>query len=91
MKRKKKRTNPNRIPVSKADLKRAKEKATDESVDHAWAIFFSVLRDKENLSNEDLRRIWNGVEELSDSIGKGYVNVADLKNTLKEEAGIRLL
>lgn len=91
MKKKKKRTNPNRIPVSKADLKRASERATNDSIDHAWAIFFSVLRDKENLSNEYLRRIWNGVEELSDSVGKGYVNVADLKNTLKEEAGIRLV
>jgi hypothetical protein len=88
---KKKRTNPNRVPVTKADLNRAKKEATDESVGFAWAIFFSVMRDKEGYSRDDLQRLWGEVESLCDSITKGYVNIADLMNTLKEEDGIRLI
>jgi hypothetical protein len=91
VKKKKKRTNPNRIPVTKADLDRAKQQATDESIDHAWAIFFSVLRDKEGFTTEDLQRLWGEITYLSDSIVAGRVNIADLKHTLKEEDGIRLL
>lgn len=90
-KKKSRKPNPNKIPVTKADLDRAKKEATDESVGFAWAIFFSVMRDKEGYSRDDLQRLWGEVESLCDSIAKGYVNVADLMNTLKEEAGIRLL
>ena len=68
-------------------MDRAKKQAVSEAIDTAWAIIFTVLRDKEGHSGEDLQRIWNGVNELSDSIRKGYVNVPDLKDVLKQEEG----
>lgn len=37
-----------------------------------------------------LQRVWSEVESLSDAIIKGYVNVRDLQNTLRDEAGIIL-
>lgn len=87
---KKKRINPNRIPVSKADLRRAKLDARDEAISLVWSIFFTVLRDKEGYELDDLKRIWKECEELSDSIAKGYCTVSDLRTILKEEAGAYL-
>lgn len=86
----KKRTNPNRIPVSKADVKRAKLEARDEAISLVWSIFFTVLRDKEGHELQDLKRVWKECEELSDSIAKGYCTVSDLRTILKEEAGAYL-
>lgn len=87
---KKKKVNPRKKPVTQADLKKAKNEAVDEAVDKVWTIFFTVLRDKEGYEEEDLRRVWNEVSDLSDSIVQGYVNISDLKNTLKQEADLRL-
>lgn len=82
--KRKKKVNPNRIPRTEADVK----KAISFSVDCAWAIIMTVLRDKEGISNEQLRHMWDGVNELSDGVAKGYVSVQDLMKTLEEEAGI---
>lgn len=87
---KKKKVNPRKKPVTQADLKKAKDAAIDEAVGMVWAIFFTVLRDKEGFAFEDLQRVWNEVNDLSDSINQDYVNIADLKNVLKKEAGVKL-
>ena len=88
---KKKRVNPTRIPVSKADVNRAKQEATEKAVETVWSIFFTVLRDKEHAELEDLRRVWPECEDLSDSIAKGYCTVADLRTILKEESGVTIV
>lgn len=90
-KKRKKRTNPNRIPVSQADIDRAKIQATEKAVETIWSIFFTVLRDKENAKLEDLRRVWRECEDLADSISKGYCTVSDLRTILKEEAGVKIV
>ena len=87
---KKKRVNPNRRLASVADLNRAKKEAKDRAVEIAWSIFFTVLCDKEGYTQEDLRRIWNEVEDLSDSITKGYCTVKDLRSILHDEMGVDL-
>lgn len=84
---KKKKTNPRRQPATMADVKRAKQQATSELMSFTWSIFFTVLRDKENYNLEDLRRVWMEVEDLSDSIAKGYCSVGDIKHILKIEEG----
>ena len=85
-----KKNNPRNIPVSLADLKRAKQEAMNEAVTLAFAVMFSVLRDKHNASNEELQYFWREVEDLSESVSEGRVNCADLLHTLREEAGIFL-
>ena len=87
---KKKRVNPNRRLASVADLNRAKKEAKDKAVEIAWSIFFTVLCDKEGYTQDDLRRIWNEVEDLSDSIAKGYCTVKDLRSILHDEMGVDL-
>lgn len=85
---KKKKVNPRKKPVTQADLNKAKNAAISEAIEMAWSIMFTVLRDKEGFTTEDLQRTWGEVNNLSDSIVQGYVNVADLKNVLKQEEGL---
>ena len=89
-KTKKKKKNPNRQPASKADVKRAKNEAQDKALTMAWSIFFTVLRDKEGYDLDGLKRVWGHVDDLSDSIAKGYCTVADLREILKLEEGVTL-
>lgn len=84
----KRKTNPRRRPASMADVERAKREAGTETTRISWSIFFTVLRDKEGMSNEDLGRIYAEVEALSDSVIRGYCSVSDLRDTLRREAGI---
>lgn len=85
---KKKRVNPNRRPATMADVKKAKQRAQDLAVELVWSIFFTVLADKEGYELEDLRRVWNEANDLSDSIAKGYCTVKDLRSILREEMGV---
>lgn len=85
-----KKTNPRSRPANQADIIKAKKQAQTQAINITWAIFFSVMRDKEGYGKKRLRRVWNAVNELSDSISKGYVNVKDLMKALADEAGIYL-
>lgn len=87
---KKKRVNPYRRPATMADINKARKDAKNMAVEIAWSIFFTVLRDKEGYTQADLRRVWDEVEYLSDSITNGYCTVKDLRMILHEEAGIDL-
>lgn len=89
-KKHKKKVNPRRQPVTMAEVKRAKADAEDQALRAAWSIFFTVLRDKEGYTLDDLRRVWSKVEDLSDSIAKGYCTVSDLREILKLEEGVNL-
>jgi hypothetical protein len=85
-----KKTNPRRRPATQADIIKAKKDAQRTAINYAWAIFFTVMRDKEGYGRKRLRRLWREVSNLSDSITKGYVSVNDLMRTLDEEMGIVL-
>lgn len=70
------------------DVKKAQERAQSFALDAAWAIFFTALRDKEGFGEKRLRRVWDEVNAISDSIRREYITVADLQQAIKEEAGI---
>lgn len=86
----KSKCNPRRRPATQADVVKAKKEALNEAIKIGWAIFFTVMRDKEGYGPKRLCRLWNYIEELSESIAQGYVSVEDLKKTLKNESGITL-
>lgn len=86
----KKKVNPRRRPSMYADVLSAKKKAQEEAVKLAWSIMFTVLRDKEGYTLEDLQRVWKEVDDLSDSIAKGYCTVSDLRDVLKQEIGANI-
>lgn len=85
-----KKINKQRQPRTAADVERAKGSAVNEAVKLAWTILFTVLVDKEGYTVEQLQRVWNEVDYLSDSIKKGYVNCADLRHVLRTEYGINI-
>ena len=80
-----KKTNPRNRPATQSDVVKAKKKATDEAVSLSTTIFLTVLKDKNGFSNEELQNTWKNVENLSESIKDGYVNVYDLRTVLREE------
>ena len=86
----KKKVNPRRRPATQADVQRAKQKGQEEAVKLAWSILFTVLRDKEDYDLEGLQRVWKEVDDLSDSIAKGYCTVTDLRDVLKQEIGANI-
>ena len=87
---KKKKVNPRKRLATKADVEKAKKEAMNQSVICAWAIMFSVMRDKFGWNTEQLQALWDHVESLSDSIAKGYIKTEDLIRVLEEEDGIVL-
>ena len=86
----KKKVNPRRRPATQADVQRAKQKGREEAIKLAWSILFTVLRDKEGYDLEALQRVWKEVDDLSDSIAKGYCTVTDLRDVLKQEIGANI-
>ena len=86
----KKKINPRKRPATQADILKAKKDAQSKAIDTAWAIFFTVMIDKEGYGKKRLNRIWAEVCDLSDSIAQGYVSVNDLMQVLDEEMGIVL-
>ena len=85
-----KKTNPRRRPATQADVLRARDKAVSDAVHLCMVIFFTVLLDKENADAEILHRVWDEVNDLSDSINQGYVTEADLRRVLREEYDIEI-
>lgn len=85
-----KKINPRRRPATQADIIKAKKDAQIKAINYAWAIFFTVMVDKEGYGKKRLKRLWQEVNDLSDSIAKGYVSVNDLMRTLDKEMGIVL-
>lgn len=86
----KKKVNPRKRPATQADVLKAKKDAQNMAINYAWAIFFTVMVDKEGYGKKRLNRIWEEVCDLSDSVAQGYVSINDLLETLKEEKGIVL-
>lgn len=76
------------IHLKQSDVKRMKEEATNDGLKYAIILFFSVMRDKEGYGIKRLKRIFDEVTELADSINKGYVNWKDLEEVLLDEADI---
>ena len=82
------KVNPRRRPATMADVNRAVEQATNDALAASAAIFLTVLCDKEGADAETIQRVWQEMQELSQSIIDGYVSVSDLKDTLSNEYGV---
>lgn len=87
---KKKKVNPCRKPATMADVKQAREKAKNDAISLAMALFLTVLCDKFGYDAEKLKAVWDEVNYLSDSVAKGYVNIFDLVEVLDTEYGIQI-
>ena len=77
-------------PKSYATVFGAKQSGQLRGIKCATFIFLRVMKDKEGATSEDVNRIWKEIEDLSDSIAKGYVKLEDIQQSLLEEDGILL-
>ena len=84
------KVNPRRRPATMADVNRAVEQATNDALTASAAIFLTVLCDKENADAEIVQRVWQEMQELSQSIIDGYVSVSDLRDTLRKEYNVKV-
>lgn len=85
-----KRINPNRVPASKADVKRAKEYAYAEAIDFLYSVSMGVLKDDFGFTLDDLRKYFERMEYHGDSLAKGYVKVRDYRQMLQDEMDITI-
>ena len=81
------KTNPRKKPATMADVERAKNKAYEEAVRAASAIFLTVLVDKFN-GKDYIEDVWREVCKLSEEVSEGRVTVADLAHVLDREYDI---
>lgn len=79
------KTNPKRIPRTQADVDRAFMDGMNIGMEIAIDMFMTVLLDKHDAKQEDLDVFAAEVNDLCDSIDKGYINYVDLRNTLRED------
>lgn len=84
---KRKKPNPRSVPMSTAERERD---IRVHALCTAWAIFFTVLADKEGYDTEGMQRVYKACEYLSDSISSGRVNVPELRRVLNDEYGIEI-
>jgi len=81
----KKKTNPRRKPATQADVKKAKHKAVEEAVRLVVYMVLYVLIDKHNAPREDIQQLAREVNDVADSIAKGYLDWKDIRQVLEEE------
>lgn len=86
----KKRVNPRHRPVNAADVKRAKNAATEEAMRRVILMFLYVLVDKHNAPKEDIQQVAKELNYLADSIGKGYVKWPDIERVLLDEYDVEI-
>lgn len=81
----KKKTNPRRKPATQADVKKAKNDAVSEAVRLVVYMVLYVLIDKHNAPQEDIQQLAREVNDVADSIAKGYLDWKDIRQVLEEE------
>lgn len=74
--------------------KKAFEDGEKNAIDRAskWSMFapMMVLRDYFGFGGQRLKRFYENLIDMYDSIDKDYLDLKDISETLKEEAGIDL-
>ena len=78
------------IMLRESDIKKMKRDASDKALKYGLVLFLTVMRDKEECEIEELQRIYDYMQDLADSINKGYVSLYDLEKALREEANINI-
>lgn len=84
-----KKKNPAR-QLRESDIRRIKKEAADDAIRYATVLFLSAMRDTEGYGVKRLKRVYEAIEYLADSVSRGYVKLADLERVLKDEADIHI-
>lgn len=86
-----KKVNPRRIPVTMAEAKKMANKATDEAIHLAFAIFLAILKDKFGFDNDQIVEAWGYADKFSEEVLQdGLVKLTDIIDMLRDEYNIDL-
>ena len=86
-----KKINPCRRPATEQDVRKIYKQAQQEAVRHVFAIFFTVLHDKEGYGIRRMKRLWGEMTKLGEEIEEGRIDLTDLLKTLEDEMGVQLV
>ena len=78
------------INMRKSEQKKLIQRSRDEGILFVTIIFLFVMRDKFGYGKKRLKRLYNEVEKLAESISLGYVRLTDLQLALEQESGITI-
>lgn len=87
MKKKIKKKNPQR-QLRESDIKRMKKETVELAMRYAYLVMLNVLRDSFGFGPKRLKKVFDGIADITDSIDRGYINFHDLEKVLYDEAGI---
>lgn len=78
--------------IHNKELKQNREyqRGLEDGVDGFTVMLIYVLADKYGFGNRKLSQVLASVQNIADSINKGYVSLQDLKDVLKEECDIEI-
>lgn len=95
MKKKKEKKKVARYNLTWNQIEDIKLKATSEAMDFAFKqmmlIPLMVLRDKYGYGAKRLEEFIDNVADMLDSYNRGYLDLNDIEQTLKEETGIEVI
>lgn len=78
------------LQIRESGLRKIKSEAANEAINYSYVIFLNVMRDCEGYGKKRLRRLYERINDLADSISKGYCSLYDLEKVLFNEAGIAM-
>ena len=78
------------IQLRESDIKRISGKVRSEAIDYSFILFLNVMRDCEGYGKKRLCRLYARINDLADSVSKGYCSLYDLEKVLFDEARIAM-
>lgn len=95
MKKKKEKKKVATYNLTWEQIEDMKLKATSEAMDFAFKqmmlLPLMTLRDKNGFGAKRLERFIDDVADMLDSYNRGYLDLDDIEQTLKEETGIEII
>jgi hypothetical protein len=85
-----KKTNPRKRPVSLADYNKALHKGWQQGIQDCIAFVLDVLKNKHDVSDDDLEQFAREINYAADSVNKKYARAEDFVNALKAEHDITI-
>lgn len=85
-----KKHNPREL-VPWGTLDKERRKIRDEAVEYAYVVMFTAMHDKHGYGVKRLNRLYNDINYIADSISRGYVNLQDLADELRDKMGINFV
>lgn len=79
------KTNPRKIPRTQADVDRAMEQGKMLGTELCLTLVLFTLQDKFGAGDEDLTKFSDAFHYTLDSLCKGYITEADIRQALKTE------